>query len=174
MSKLVDHVPNLLVTLDFAPGKVIRNPEYAKFFLWNPEYLALETGIRACIGIRNPFSKGNYNPLHFSSHYEILGCTNLEWSTFQLYAKHHARLSETPVPEIQEDSSQLSYDFFCWHAYRKRTALHALSRQPKVLLTCHVPVLWAQEFKQRAKRGAGSIGREPRIQGKISSPIFLH
>ena len=56
MSKLVDHVPNLLVTLDFAPGKVIRNPEYAKFFLWNPEYLALETGIGPVLesGIRSP------------------------------------------------------------------------------------------------------------------------
>ena len=68
----------------------------------------------------------------------------------------------------------LSYDFFFWCAYRKRTALPAFSRQPKVLLTCHVPVLCAQKFKQCSERGAGSIGREQWIQSKVSSPIFLH
>ena len=31
-----------------------------------------------------------------------------------------------PQSRDPEDSSQLSYDFFCWRAYRKRTALPAL------------------------------------------------
>ena len=30
-------------------------------FLWNLEYLALESGIQACIGIRNPFSIFKWN-----------------------------------------------------------------------------------------------------------------
>ena len=91
--------------------------------------IAPESGIReifslgsriSSIGIRNP---GLYwNPesvlqrklesMHFSSHYEILCCINLEWSTFQLYAKHNARLSETPVPEIQKTPASCHTTFF--------------------------------------------------------------
>ena len=36
----------------------------------------------------------------------------LEWSTFQLYAKYHARLSEAPVPQIQKTPASCHTTFF--------------------------------------------------------------
>ena len=46
-------------------------------------------------------------------------------------------LSETQVPQIQKTPASCHTTFFCWCAHQKRPAPPALSRQPKVLLTCH-------------------------------------